>query len=125
MRSMLSSARSACLMSPTFRHSRMGAVWRPSLSLVTMGSFEIDSGGTGCIHQYRRQRRPVVPAIAAQTKHLTIFQRTPIWVAPRFDDPFTSEQQELFASDPAEALKLRDAAVQQERGRPISISNPT
>ncbi|MFZ1164947.1 flavin-containing monooxygenase [Mycobacterium sp.] len=54
-----------------------------------------------------------VPAIAADTKHLTIFQRTPIWVAPRFDDPFTAEQQELFASDPAEALKLRDAAFQQ------------
>jgi cyclohexanone monooxygenase len=54
-----------------------------------------------------------VPAIAAQTEHLTIFQRTPIWVAPRIDDPFTTEQQELFASDPAEALKLRDAAFQQ------------
>src|SRR6202000_2528804 len=54
-----------------------------------------------------------VPAIAAETEHLTVFQRTPIWVAPRFDDPFTSEQQELFASDPAEALKLRDAAFQQ------------
>ena len=34
-------------------------------------------------------------------------------MAPRIDDPFTSEQQELFASDPAEALKLRDAAFQQ------------
>ena len=54
-----------------------------------------------------------VPAIAAETEHLTVFQRTPIWVAPRIDDPFTSEQQELFASDPAEALKVRDAAFQQ------------
>jgi cyclohexanone monooxygenase len=54
-----------------------------------------------------------VPAIAADTSHLTVFQRTPIWVAPRFDDPFTPEQQSVFASDPAEALKLRDAAFQQ------------
>ena len=54
-----------------------------------------------------------MPAIAAETEHLTVFQRTPIWVAPRIDEPFTSEQQELFASDPAEALKLRDAAFQQ------------
>jgi cation diffusion facilitator CzcD-associated flavoprotein CzcO len=54
-----------------------------------------------------------IPAIAADTKHLTVFQRTPIWVAPRFDDPFTSEQHELFASDRAEALKVRDAAFQQ------------
>jgi len=53
-----------------------------------------------------------VPAIAAETEHLTIFQRTPIWVAPRIDDPFTTEQQELFANDPAEALKaLGGAAV--------------
>ena len=54
-----------------------------------------------------------VPAIAAETEHLTVFQRTPIWVAPRFDDPFTPDQQKLFASDPAEALKIRDAAFQQ------------
>ena len=57
-----------------------------------------------------------VPAIAAETEHLTVFQRTPIWVAPRFDDPFTPDQQELFASDPAEALKLRDAAFDAVRG---------
>jgi cyclohexanone monooxygenase len=54
-----------------------------------------------------------VPEIAAEAAHLTIFQRTPIWVSPRFDDPFTSEQQELFEHDPAEALKIRDAAFQQ------------
>lgn len=54
-----------------------------------------------------------VPAIAADTEHLTVFQRTPIWVAPRFDEPFTPEQQALFASDPAEALKVRDAAFAQ------------
>jgi cation diffusion facilitator CzcD-associated flavoprotein CzcO len=54
-----------------------------------------------------------VPAIAAEAAHLTVFQRTPIWVSPRFDDPFTPEQQEAFARDPAEALKIRDAAFEQ------------
>jgi cyclohexanone monooxygenase len=54
-----------------------------------------------------------VPAIAASTAHLTVFQRTPIWVSPRFDNPFTPEQQELFERDPAEALKVRDAARQE------------
>lgn len=54
-----------------------------------------------------------VPAIAAQTEHLTVFQRTPIWVSPRFDEPFTPEQQELFERAPAEARKLRDAAFEQ------------
>ena len=31
-------------------------------------------------------------------------------MSPRFDEPFTPEQQELFERDPAEALKVRDAA---------------
>ncbi len=53
-----------------------------------------------------------VPEIAAEVAHLTVFQRTPIWVSPRYDEPFTAEQQELFARDPEEALKVRDAAFQ-------------
>ena len=52
---------------------------------------------------------PRSPATAA---HLTVFQRTPIWVSPRYDEPFTAEQQELFERDPDEALKVRDAAFQ-------------
>lgn len=51
-----------------------------------------------------------VPAIARETAHLTVFQRTPIWIAPRFDFPFTAEQHELFERDPAAARKLRDEA---------------
>lgn len=54
-----------------------------------------------------------VPEIAAEAEHLTVFQRTPIWVSPRFDEPFTPEQQELFERDPLEARKIRDAALDQ------------
>jgi len=53
-----------------------------------------------------------VPEIARDAAHLTVFQRTPIWVSPRYDEPFTPEQQELFERDPEEALKVRDAAFQ-------------
>ncbi len=53
-----------------------------------------------------------VPEIAKDAAHLTVFQRTPIWVSPRYDEPFTAEQQELFERDPEEALKVRDAAFQ-------------
>ncbi|RDH76293.1 NAD(P)/FAD-dependent oxidoreductase [Mycolicibacterium moriokaense] len=53
-----------------------------------------------------------VPEIAAEAEHLTVFQRTPIWVSPRYDEPFTPEQQDLFESDPEEARKVRDAAFQ-------------
>jgi len=48
-----------------------------------------------------------VPAIARETAHLTVFQRTPIWVSPRHDVPFTAEQQELFERDRGAALALR------------------
>src|SRR6202050_3023199 len=51
-----------------------------------------------------------VPAIARETAHLTVFQRTPIWIAPRFDFPFTSDQHEEFERNPAVAQKLRDEA---------------
>ena len=51
-----------------------------------------------------------VPAIAPKSAHLTVFQRTPIWISPRFDFPFTPEQHEEFERDPALAQKLRDEA---------------
>jgi cation diffusion facilitator CzcD-associated flavoprotein CzcO len=51
-----------------------------------------------------------VPAIAPDTAHLTVFQRTPIWVAPKFDFPYTPEQHELFERDPSAARKIRDEA---------------
>lgn len=53
-----------------------------------------------------------VPAIARETAHLTVFQRTPIWIAPRFDFPFTPEQQEEFERHPELAQKLRDEAFE-------------
>jgi cyclohexanone monooxygenase len=49
-----------------------------------------------------------VPAIAASAAQLTVFQRTPIWVSPRIDVPFTEEQHELFERDPDAAWKLRE-----------------
>jgi cyclohexanone monooxygenase len=49
-----------------------------------------------------------VPTIAPQTAHLTVFQRSPIWVSPRHDEPFSPEQQELFERDPGAAQALRD-----------------
>ncbi len=51
-----------------------------------------------------------VPAIAPKAAHLTVFQRTPIWIAPRFDFPFTAEQHEEFERHPEMARKLRDEA---------------
>ncbi len=38
-----------------------------------------------------------VPAIAGRVEHLTVFQRTPIWVTPRIEGPYTPEQKAAFA----------------------------
>jgi cyclohexanone monooxygenase len=51
-----------------------------------------------------------VPAIAPKTAQFTVFQRTPIWISPRFDFPFTPEQHAEFERNPAVAQKLRDEA---------------
>lgn len=49
----------------------------------------------------------VVPAIAERTAHLAVFQRTPPWIVPRRDEPFTPEQQQRFAEDPEELRRHR------------------
>ena len=41
-----------------------------------------------------------VPAIAPEVEHLTVFQRSPIWITPRIDAPYTAEQQRRFARVP-------------------------
>lgn len=41
-----------------------------------------------------------VPAIAPEAEHLTVFQRTPIWITPRFEAPYLPEQQRRFARLP-------------------------
>lgn len=53
-----------------------------------------------------------IPAIAPETEHLTVFQRTPTWVAPRIEERFTAEQHDAFARDPELALQLRQKAFE-------------
>jgi cation diffusion facilitator CzcD-associated flavoprotein CzcO len=49
----------------------------------------------------------LVPEIVKQAGHVSLFQRTANWVAPKEDDPYTEEQLERFRSDPAVALAVR------------------
>jgi len=44
-----------------------------------------------------------VPAIAPEVEHLTVFQRTPIWITPRIEGPISPEQQRRFARRPLAA----------------------
>ena len=48
-----------------------------------------------------------VPAIAPEVEHLTVFQRSPIWITPRLDQAFTAEEQRRFARVPGAARRHR------------------
>ncbi|MFL6239292.1 MAG: flavin-containing monooxygenase [Actinomycetes bacterium] len=48
-----------------------------------------------------------VPAIAPEVEQLTVFQRTPIWITPRLDRPYTPEEQRRFARNPIAARRHR------------------
>lgn len=48
-----------------------------------------------------------VPAIAPSVSHLTVFQRTPIWITPRIDRPYTDDEQRRFARVPLAARRHR------------------
>ncbi len=48
-----------------------------------------------------------VPAIAPEVEHLTVFQRTPIWITPRLDEAYTPDQQRRFARVPLAARRHR------------------
>jgi cation diffusion facilitator CzcD-associated flavoprotein CzcO len=55
----------------------------------------------------------VVPAIAPITEHLDVYQRTPAWILPRKDEPFSEEDKRRFAEDPAAALAIRTELYNQ------------
>jgi cyclohexanone monooxygenase len=44
-----------------------------------------------------------VPAIAPEVEHLTVFQRSPIWITPRLDQPYSPAEQRRFARLPGAA----------------------
>ena len=48
----------------------------------------------------------IIPEIAPLAAHLTVFQRTANWVVPRGDRAVSVEEQALYMTDPAMAVKL-------------------
>ena len=50
----------------------------------------------------------LVPEVAKVAARLCVFQRSPNWVAPKDDTPFTPEQLERFRTDPAASQAERD-----------------
>jgi cation diffusion facilitator CzcD-associated flavoprotein CzcO len=50
----------------------------------------------------------LVPEVAKIAGRLSVFQRSPNWVAPKDDIPYTTEQLERFRADPAASQAERD-----------------
>jgi cation diffusion facilitator CzcD-associated flavoprotein CzcO len=59
----------------------------------------------------------LVPPVAAEAAHLTLFQRSPNWVVPRMDRPYTPEEVATFQADPARVQALRDGMYTEREGR--------
>ncbi len=64
-----------------------------------------------------------VPEIAKQVSQLHIFQRSPQWVLPKDDTPFTDEELVAFRADPM-AARLRRWEIWRTLEGFITFSNP-
>ncbi|HEV7523443.1 MAG TPA: NAD(P)/FAD-dependent oxidoreductase [Acidimicrobiia bacterium] len=64
-----------------------------------------------------------VPEIAPRVEQLHVFQRTPNWVLPKLDTPYTAEELDRFRTDPNAILEER-ALVWDRLDGFITFSNP-
>ena len=67
----------------------------------------------------------VVPAIAGRVAHLDVYQRTPAWIVPRRDEPYTDDQRARFAAEPDLARHHREELYQlYERNTGFILGDP-
>jgi cation diffusion facilitator CzcD-associated flavoprotein CzcO len=64
----------------------------------------------------------IVPAIAPVAGKLQVFQRTPPWIVPRMDRPFTAEEQATFARAPWIQRARRAAIYWQYEARVLGFT---
>jgi cation diffusion facilitator CzcD-associated flavoprotein CzcO len=50
----------------------------------------------------------IIPEVAKIAQHVDVYQRTPQWILPRSDKPFSEEEKQRFARDKRAAKKHRD-----------------
>ncbi|HVS67220.1 MAG TPA: NAD(P)/FAD-dependent oxidoreductase, partial [Mycobacteriales bacterium] len=65
-----------------------------------------------------------VPAIADEVAHLDVFQRSPIWVSPRFDHEYTDEQKQRFERSPLSAKRHRWQIFWTYQRASFDVSHP-
>ena len=68
------------------------ARWRLSYSLHDRHVAVVGNGATGV---------QLIPEVASQAKHVTVFQRSPSWILPRFDKPLSSFWRKCYLLFPA------------------------
>lgn len=78
------------------------ARWRPTTSLAGRRVAVIGTGASAI---------QIVPAIAPEVAHLDLYQRSPAWVMPRMDGPFSEQERRQFAEDPEHATALPPGAL--------------
>lgn len=49
----------------------------------------------------------IIPEVAKEVAHLTVFQRTPHWIVPRADKEYSASEKGMFRKDPAVMQQLR------------------
>jgi cation diffusion facilitator CzcD-associated flavoprotein CzcO len=65
----------------------------------------------------------LVPEVAKVASRLVVFQRTPIWVLPKDDRPYTDDDRARFRTDPAAMPELR-GKLERSVNEMMTFSNP-
>jgi cation diffusion facilitator CzcD-associated flavoprotein CzcO len=89
------------------------ARWDPGLDLRDQRVSVIGTGASAI---------QIVPAIAGEVAHVDVYQRTPPWVLPRENPPFTDEQKQEFAERPEVAAKLRQDLHDMHEGTTVFLT---
>jgi cation diffusion facilitator CzcD-associated flavoprotein CzcO len=84
------------------------ARWRHDVDLTGKRVAVIGSGASAA---------QLVPEVAKIADRLTVFQRTPPYVIPREDHPFTEEERRLYQTDAAYLQESRDAIYRDLENR--------
>lgn len=59
----------------------------------------------------------LVPEIAGTASHVALFQRTPNWIVPRMDRPYTEEELAAFRTDDSAFFGSRDSFYRERENR--------
>lgn len=84
------------------------ARWRHDLDLTGKRVAVIGNGASAV---------QFVPQIAPQVEQLTLFQRSPNWIVPRMNRPYTAEEMAAFRTEPAAMRKVREEIFRMAEDR--------